>query len=118
VSTIKTTVEKAYSILLSAIMENRLPRGEFLSQRKLADMTGASIISVREALKKLEHEGIVESIPRWQTGSTGTGDSWTGYSEGTSGPRSGQCMSTSGTDSTTISSQSKGRNNKRSRSKK
>ena len=61
----QTTVEKAYNILLEAILEDRLPKNSFLSQRKLAKMTDSSIISVREALKKLEHQGIIEAIPQW-----------------------------------------------------
>lgn len=62
---IKTSSEKAYHAILAAVLENRLPRDEFLSQRKLSHLAGVSIISVREALKKLEHEGIIEAIPKW-----------------------------------------------------
>lgn len=61
----QTVTEKAYKSLLHAIAEDKLPKGEFLSQRKLAALTGASVVSVREALKKLESEGLIESIPRW-----------------------------------------------------
>lgn len=61
----KTTSDKAYTIILKAILENRLPRGEFISQRMLASLTETSIISVREALKRLEHEHLLESIPRY-----------------------------------------------------
>jgi len=57
--------EKAYKRLLTAVLENELPKGKFLSQRMLAKMTETSVVSVREALKKLEHEGLIESIPRW-----------------------------------------------------
>jgi DNA-binding GntR family transcriptional regulator len=46
------------------IMANELPVGEFLSQRKLADLTESSIISVRGALRQLENEGLVENVPR------------------------------------------------------
>jgi DNA-binding GntR family transcriptional regulator len=62
---LKTSSDKAYSILLNAILEDVLPRDEFLSQRKLAEMTGTSVISVREALKKLEYENFIEAIPKW-----------------------------------------------------
>jgi len=57
--------DKAYKRLQQAILENELPKGKFLSQRMLAKMTDTSVISVREALKKLEYEGLIESIPRW-----------------------------------------------------
>ena len=64
-SSMQTSVQKSYNILLKSIMEDRLPKNSFLSQRKLATMTDTSIISVREALKKLEHQGIIEAIPQW-----------------------------------------------------
>jgi len=57
--------DKAYKRLRQAIFENELPKGKFLSQRMLAKMADTSVVSVREALKKLEYEGLIESIPRW-----------------------------------------------------
>lgn len=60
-----TSAEKAYHRIYKAILEDELPRGEFLSQRMLAELAGTSIISVREALKRLEHEHFLESVPRW-----------------------------------------------------
>lgn len=60
-----TSGEKAYRKLLEAILENRLEKGEFLSQRRLAEIAGTSIVSVREALKRLEHEYLIETIPKW-----------------------------------------------------
>ena len=61
----RTSSEKAYRAILQAILEGQLPKGEFLSQRMLASIAGTSIISVREALKRLEHEHILEAIPKW-----------------------------------------------------
>jgi DNA-binding GntR family transcriptional regulator len=58
-------MEKAYDVLLKMILEKQLPVGEFLSQRKLSEITGTSVVSLREALKRLEGEGFLESIPRW-----------------------------------------------------
>ncbi len=46
------------------ILAGELPVGEFLSQRKLAELAGASVISVRGALRRLENEGLVENVPR------------------------------------------------------
>lgn len=46
-------------------MENTLEKGKFLSQRKLAVLTGTSVVSVREALKRLEYENLIEMIPKW-----------------------------------------------------
>jgi DNA-binding GntR family transcriptional regulator len=62
---VQTSTEKAYSIIQKAILGNKFPRGEFLSQRKLAEFAETSVISLRDALKRLEFEGLVESIPRW-----------------------------------------------------
>ncbi len=62
---LRTAGEKAYQTLLHAILENKLESGVFLSQRKLASYAGTSIVSLREALKQLEHEGIIEAVPRW-----------------------------------------------------
>jgi DNA-binding GntR family transcriptional regulator len=60
-----TSSEKAYQAILKVILEGTLPRGEFLSQRMLAELADTSIISVREALKRLEYEHLIESIPKW-----------------------------------------------------
>jgi DNA-binding GntR family transcriptional regulator len=57
--------EKAYRNILEAILDNRLQIGVFLSQRKLAEIGGTSIISAREALKQLQHEYYLEHVPRW-----------------------------------------------------
>ena len=62
---LETSAEKAYQAILKHILEGELPRGEFLSQRMLAEIADTSIISVREALKRLENDRLIESIPRW-----------------------------------------------------
>lgn len=61
----KTVEEDVYEILQREIVSGALPCGEFLSQRKLGDLSGASVISVRAALRRLENEGLVENIPQW-----------------------------------------------------
>ncbi len=45
------------------ILEGRLPPGEWLRQEKLARALGVSQTPVREALKQLAAEGIVEHVP-------------------------------------------------------
>ncbi len=62
---LKTSSEKAYQALLREILGGSLPKGEFLSQRMLAELADTSIISVREALKRLEYEYLLESVPKW-----------------------------------------------------
>ena len=61
-----TTVEQqAYHALRKEILGGGFPAGEFLSQRKLAARSGASVISVRGALRTLENEGLIENVPQW-----------------------------------------------------
>ena len=62
---VKTTESLVTDRLRELILSNQLPTGEFLSQRDLADKTGSSVISVRGALRTLESEGFVESVPKW-----------------------------------------------------
>ena len=59
-----TVEEQAYRSLRQAILRGDLPAGEFLSQRKLASLSGTSVISVRGALRRLENEGLIENVPR------------------------------------------------------
>lgn len=48
----------------SGILERRYPLGSRLDQQALADELGASIIPVRESLRQLEAEGLVQIAPR------------------------------------------------------
>jgi DNA-binding GntR family transcriptional regulator len=54
--------EQVASILRDAIIEMRLAPGQLLIERELCEMTQASRPSVREALRQLEAEGLVESL--------------------------------------------------------
>jgi len=49
--------------LRSVILEGRLRPGDRLVERTLAEMLGVSRVPVREALRALEHEGLVEVRP-------------------------------------------------------
>lgn len=62
---LQTVSQKAYESILSAIVQDKLPKGKFLSQRDLAALAGTSVVSVREALKTLESDGLIEAVPRW-----------------------------------------------------
>jgi DNA-binding GntR family transcriptional regulator len=53
--------ERAYAILLDAIVSGRLPPGQRLRDQELAEQLGVSRTPVREALRRLEDEGLVES---------------------------------------------------------
>ena len=61
----KTCEEVAYDRLKDLIINNKLPRGEFLSQRKLAESVGATLMSLRSSLRLLENDGLIENIPKW-----------------------------------------------------
>jgi DNA-binding GntR family transcriptional regulator len=56
-------VDDAYGTLLSAIVEARLAAGTPLSQNKLAARMGVSRTPVREALLRLERDGLVQRHP-------------------------------------------------------
>jgi len=61
----KTAGQKAYEIISQKILKGDFVPGEKLSRRKMADLTGVSVIPVIEALKRLEEDGLVESKPQW-----------------------------------------------------
>lgn len=56
--------EKAYQELKRRIMENELPAGDQLMEGEVADMLNISRTPAREAMVKLEAEGLVEVRPR------------------------------------------------------
>jgi len=53
--------ERAYAALLDAIVRGDLPPGHRLRDQELAEQFGVSRTPVREALRRLEDEGLVES---------------------------------------------------------
>jgi DNA-binding GntR family transcriptional regulator len=57
-----TAVDGVYGSLLSAIVEHQLGVGAALSQNKLAAALGVSRTPVREALLRLEREGLVQRV--------------------------------------------------------
>lgn len=61
-STREETVTKA---LEEGILAGDVPVGEFLSQRRLAAQFETSLITLRAALRRLENNGLIESVPRW-----------------------------------------------------
>lgn len=56
-------VTQAYKILRQAVLRNRFRPGERLIETELAEMLGVSRTPIREALSKLEAEGLVEPSP-------------------------------------------------------
>ncbi|MBL4702200.1 MAG: GntR family transcriptional regulator [Phycisphaeraceae bacterium] len=60
----KTSEQITYERLKDLIVDNKLPQGEFLSQRKLAESVGATLVTLRSSLRSLENDGLVENVPR------------------------------------------------------
>jgi DNA-binding GntR family transcriptional regulator len=54
--------EQVAAILRQAIVDLRLEPGQVLIERELCELTSAGRASVREALRQLEAEGLVESV--------------------------------------------------------
>ena len=61
----RTEYQKVYEALRSAIMEGEYAPGERLPQRKLAERYETTTITVREALRFLESDGLITIEPKW-----------------------------------------------------
>ena len=56
--------DDAYSAIIAGVSERKFRPGRLLSQREISEATGCTITAVREALKRLEGEKVVELIPQ------------------------------------------------------
>lgn len=56
--------EVAYRRIRTDIIACRLPPGQRLTERGLAARTGFGISSIRDALTRLSHDGLVRTVPR------------------------------------------------------
>ena len=56
--------EAAYRLLREEIVSCRRRPGERLSERRLAESTGFGLAPIRAALARLEHDGLVQVLPR------------------------------------------------------
>ncbi|HEV2653928.1 MAG TPA: GntR family transcriptional regulator, partial [Ktedonobacteraceae bacterium] len=59
----RDSTEAAYLQLRRAILRNELPSGKHLSQRELEQRFGVGRTPLREALRMLQREGLVEAEP-------------------------------------------------------
>lgn len=61
----RTEYQKVYEAIRNAIMEGEYAPGERLPQRKLAEKYETTTITVREALRFLESDGLIVIEPKW-----------------------------------------------------
>lgn len=62
-----TLTEKAARRIRNSIIRREFKSGEMVCQRKIAKDLGVSPIVIRESLRILEKDGLVENIPKWGT---------------------------------------------------
>lgn len=55
---------RAYDLVTALLSEGRLLPGEIVSQRRLVEVTGASLGAIREAVPRLEAEGLLITVPK------------------------------------------------------
>jgi len=55
---------QAVGVLRDAILSGQLKPGAVLNEKELAERLGVSKTPIREGLSLLEHEGLVQTIPR------------------------------------------------------
>jgi DNA-binding GntR family transcriptional regulator len=67
VRTFRPLSEEAYDVLRAAILGGRLTAGARIVEADIARQMAISRSPVREAVRKLEHEGLVEYVPRHGT---------------------------------------------------
>jgi len=59
--------DRAYKHIHGKLLAGDLPAGRVLSEHALAREIGISRTPVREAIQRLEHEGVLEQVPRFGT---------------------------------------------------
>src|SRR6266702_4582173 len=58
--TATTLADQAYTTLRQAILDGALPRGQKITERSLAEMRNISPTPVREAMRRLEQDRLIE----------------------------------------------------------
>lgn len=61
----RTEYEKVYEAIRNAIIAGQYAPGERLPQRKLAEKFNTTTITIREALRFLERDGLILIEPKW-----------------------------------------------------
>jgi DNA-binding GntR family transcriptional regulator len=60
-----TLSDQAFSQMRQMIIEGQLPPGHWLRKRQISSLLNMSPTPVIEALRRLQHDGLVEINPRW-----------------------------------------------------
>jgi DNA-binding GntR family transcriptional regulator len=60
----KSMVDQAHTLLQNAIISSKLPPGQVLKERELCDILSISRTPIREALLRLQEDGLVEIFPQ------------------------------------------------------
>jgi DNA-binding GntR family transcriptional regulator len=64
-STTQTTLrEKAYESFTRHLLARDVRPGEFISQRRLVELTGLPLGAIREMIPRLEAEGLIKTVPQ------------------------------------------------------
>ena len=58
------TIEQVYNYLLSQILSNELKPGEKIAEAKIAQEFNTSRTPIREAMRKLESQGLIQIFPK------------------------------------------------------
>ncbi|WP_316861015.1 GntR family transcriptional regulator [uncultured Cohaesibacter sp.] len=56
--------QAAYDNIVKLLNDGALRPGQLISQRELVELTGSTLGSVREAISRLEAEGLIQSLPK------------------------------------------------------
>ncbi len=59
-----TLREKAYEIFTHHLLARDVRPGQFISQRRLVELTGLPLGAIREAIPRLEADGLIKTVPQ------------------------------------------------------
>ena len=59
-----TLREKAYASFTRHLLARDVRPGQFVSQRRLVELTGLTLGAIRELIPRLEAEGLIKTVPQ------------------------------------------------------
>ena len=60
----QTLRERAYESFTHHLLSRDVRPGQFISQRRLVELTGLPLGAIREAIPRLEAEGLIKTVPQ------------------------------------------------------